>query len=586
MSDLQPQSALPPAPPLSPVLDAPQTVECDDLEKSALYPLANPELRFVATGQTDLRDLLWPWANALYARSISIALTVYHGDDLVPMVNRYFPGYQETILGSESLIISKRLLAPWKSADDRSVLWAFECQAEADLLVRFDVTIDWGEPLTQRMVDGLLVAQRNPGSQQGIYSQANAESTRIFGNPHGQPDSITLDDGAGTATLVYHVLVNGIADVILLLCMSDVGEQVAWNGFLAMRDAERAVEQSETTWADLLYRGRIWTPDTRFNHAVQAGKAAALKQTTLLRTGVAPATRRVQDAALLVDFYDSHDATQSRNLLAHMRRLAERSDGRFPEQFPTTARGRAPAPGRAVAANAAAYLGALHRHLERHPNAALLEEHAAAVTLVANALIAARHDLLRSPTPIEEAALLHALRAAATLAALRGDQTNQARWQSEVAEYRRRGVQEPEPGLPPTTAIWLDACTWTTAANAPWHFANPWLGVELAARLPWQASGIALRDGHIHVEPAWMLTQGWEWWALQGLTLPQGRLTLVWDGVRLHSTLPVVTILPHVQHESIRALHTEETEFDLTFEFRHGPGREARTLFRPRFARE
>ena len=111
-----------------------------------------------------------------------------------------------------------------------------ECQAEGDLLVRLDIEIDWGEPLTQRIVDGLLVAQLNPRRAQGVYAQRNADLTCVFGNPYGRPSSYEFDD-QGHARLSYYILINGIVEVPLLLTVSDVGEQVAWNGFLAMRDA-------------------------------------------------------------------------------------------------------------------------------------------------------------------------------------------------------------------------------------------------------------------------------------------------------------------------------------------------------------
>lgn len=108
----------------------------------------------------------------------------------MPMVTRFFPGHQELILGTEGVIVSKRVAVPRQSDHDRSVLWLLDCQAEGDRLLRLEVTIDWGEPLTQRIVDGLLVAQRNPGPARGIYQQSNADLTCVFGNPQARPDQI------------------------------------------------------------------------------------------------------------------------------------------------------------------------------------------------------------------------------------------------------------------------------------------------------------------------------------------------------------------------------------------------------------
>ena len=156
------------------------------------------------------------------------------------------------------------------------------------------------------MVDGLLVAQRNPGRAQGIYAQQNAESTRVFGNPHGRPSAYEFDDD-GHAELVYYVLVNGIVEVPLLLAISDVGEQVAWNGFLALRDSERSFELSITAWDKVMHTGRLWTSDPRLNRAVQAGRLATVRHFHRLRTGMAPDTRRVEDVPTLLKSLDTFD---------------------------------------------------------------------------------------------------------------------------------------------------------------------------------------------------------------------------------------------------------------------------------------
>ncbi|MGL4648262.1 MAG: hypothetical protein ACRC1H_02540, partial [Caldilineaceae bacterium] len=116
--------------PFDPVLDQPQSLDVDALAQDDLYLLANHDVRFFGTPLSDLRDLEWPGGGGAYARSIEVRLTAFHGDDLTPMVCRYFAGYQETIFGSESLIVSKRLAVPLRSEDDQTVLWSCECQAE------------------------------------------------------------------------------------------------------------------------------------------------------------------------------------------------------------------------------------------------------------------------------------------------------------------------------------------------------------------------------------------------------------------------------------------------------------------------
>ncbi|MEZ4715504.1 MAG: hypothetical protein R2851_05355 [Caldilineaceae bacterium] len=299
-----------------PVLDRALSVDYDELAPEMRNRLGNGELFFAVDGATDLHDLFWPWADAVYARHIRMRLTDLYDDEFSPLVTRFFPGFQETIIGTEGMIVSKRLMPPFKSSYDRAVLWILECQAEGDRLLRIDVHIDWGEPLSQRMVDGLLVAQENPQSAQGIYKQKNADSTRVFGNPQARPDHVDLDDPNG-AHLVYHVLVNGQVEVPLLMTVSDVGEQVAWNGFLAQRDCARTFELSVKEWDALLQRGRLWTPYPPLNAVANSARIAATRRVQRFRTGTAAADRRVIRAAAGRHLYRSvAEPVQSHNLLA------------------------------------------------------------------------------------------------------------------------------------------------------------------------------------------------------------------------------------------------------------------------------
>lgn len=177
-----------------PALDRPETLDYDDISPETRFLRANPEVRYQSDRNSDLHELHFPRQNRVYARSITLSLAapIYTSqgissqsvDDVLPLAVRLFPGYQETIYGAEGVIVSKRTYAPLGSADDRSVLWQLECQAEGDRLLQIAVEIDWGEPLEQRMVDGLLVAQSNPGQARGIHAQQNAESTREIGRAH------------------------------------------------------------------------------------------------------------------------------------------------------------------------------------------------------------------------------------------------------------------------------------------------------------------------------------------------------------------------------------------------------------------
>jgi hypothetical protein len=411
--------------------------------------------------------------------------------------------------------------------------------------VRFEIDIDWGEPLTQRMVDGLLVAQSNPQAKKGVYQQSNADSTRVFGNPHGRPDSVELDDAAGTAHLVYHVLVNGIVDVSLLLTVSDVGEQVAWNAFLALRDTEQVFERSNLAWEEALKTGRLWTPDPRTNHAVHLSKRDALTHLVHLRSGMAPYTRAVEYAYPLLSVLDTIDPAQSRNLLEHLRRLAVRSKARIPTHFPLRPKDPLEPPGRELHMTNSLYVAALAVHAAHHRDEAYFDTHSEPAKRCIEVLEKKKLDLM-APAP------------------------------SGVVRLR-------------------------TPPDGPIHHSDPWGGMVFASQVIWEQCGIHPNAEGIVVAPKWpslpkllrrlniAKTSGWTWWALLDLpifytsTPPSApRISLVWDGKTLHTTMPVRSELPVVIHNAIRALHTDELNFDLTFEFVDDKGGVSRrTLFHP-----
>ena len=550
--------------PFDPILDQPQSIDYDDIDPAATLRLGNQDVVFVADSRTDLTDLTWPWAGATYARSIKLTVTDPQHDELMPMVTRYYPGYQETILGSEGMIISKQLAAPLDSAEDRAVIWLLDCQAEGDRLMRLDVEIDWGEPLTQRIVDGLLVAQRNPGAARGLYAQHNADSTRVFGNPHGRPSGLQLY-ADGRAKLTYYVLINGQVEVPLLLTISDVGEQVAWSGFLALRDAERAFEISVDAWDKALKTGRLWTPDPRINRAVQAGRLAALRSVQRLRTGFAPSDREVKHVPVLVKALDGSDLIRSRNLLAHLRRVAERSGGLLPPRLPVRPKDKPEPAGARLAWTNNAYLSALYEHLQRHPDSDLLAQHYAAVQACAERLVEMREAGQADGPTLAEASV--ALRRAVVLATEQRDSANMGRWESEACELERQadaaGSSVKGEAVSPTA--WLDHSTWQLSEDRPWHFTDPWAGVGLAGDAVWQGCGLQRRRGKLAVYPK--RGAGWRWWALLNLPLDGGSISLVWDGTTLHSTQPVQSDQPVQVYAAIRARHTDELDFDLTFEF-------------------
>ena len=105
-----------------PILDQPQSIDVDAIDSTVSYQFANQEVAFTVDAETDLYDLVWPWADSTYVRSIRLSVRDPQNEDLSPLITRFYPGYQETILGSEGMIISKRLAVPLGSADDRAVM--------------------------------------------------------------------------------------------------------------------------------------------------------------------------------------------------------------------------------------------------------------------------------------------------------------------------------------------------------------------------------------------------------------------------------------------------------------------------------
>ncbi|MGL4649311.1 MAG: hypothetical protein ACRC1H_07870, partial [Caldilineaceae bacterium] len=160
-----------------------------------------------------------------------------------------------------------------------------------------------------------------------------------------------------------------------------------------------------------------------------------------------------------------------------------------------------------------------------------------------------------------------ALEMAAALAHAAGAPTVAVRWQSEAADLRRPPA---DPGPPPEPLAILPP--WAPVDDLPWRVVDPWPAIRLAGDAIWRGCGVQIEAGAIHLRPQW--PADFSWWALVALPLPQGTLSLVWDGATLHSTLPIASAfaadgapLPLALHRAIRTLHTDEDAFDLTFAF-------------------
>lgn len=553
---------------ISPILDQPQSIDYAELPSGPFNRLANHELICWLDADCNPHNVEWPWGNSIYARSIKMRVMDIHEGELTPLATRFFPGHQEVIAGSEGVIITKRLCVPYKTTDDRALFWLLECQAEGDRLLRVEIEIDWGEPLTQRVVDGLLVAQRNPGPARGVYQQSNAESTRVFGNPHGRPDHIDSDDPTHTH-LTYHVLVNGIVEVPFIFTVSDVGEQLAWSSFLSLREVEEIFDISSRNWTRRLHAGRLWTPDPMFNLAVEHARLEAIRHLQRHRSGAAPSDRRVEHIPALVAAWDALDPVQSRNLLANLWRVAEATQGRLPAILPALPHDQAIGAPEELLITNGAYIHALAEHVRRHRTPhQFLYEHLNGVRLCADALILLRAE---RPSLLEQSgqrqALATCMHLAAELATRANDEVNAARWESEGRYLMGSGGEAPDASASGFVLDrWSELTGWRYCESHPHYFDDPWMAVRFAGESIWEGSGLYVERDTIFVEPAW-LTNRYEWWALLGVTLTEERrLSLVWDGTTLHSTRPLQSSLPVLVHKRIQLLHADEFDFDPIFE--------------------
>ena len=526
-----------------PALDQPQLEEYDDIAAEARFPHTNGEIYFVADRDSDLFDLRWHWHRRAYARSIRIRIDapIYTSggisseqlDDVLPLAVQLYPGYQETIYGVEGVIVSKRIFAPLDSYYDRSLLWMMEAQAEGDRLIQIRVEIDWGEPLDQRMVDGLLVAQKDPGEARGAHGQRNAESTRVFGAAEGRPDLVDFPTDS-QAHLVYHVLVAGQVDLPLILALSDVGEQVAWNGFLVQRDISRAFKRSRATWHDITHRGRLWSPDPAAGLSVQQAKIDAVQKLARFRSGFAPADRSIESVPALVDLFDTFAPAHSRAMLDTLRRVAERTGGALPRQLPVLPRGPVDVLEADIPFAAAAYLGALHAHLQRLPDHEWLATHQQSLTTAVDELIS---FCKTPPDPNASSAALCALTSATALAQQLNLTDAASRWANAAAS--------------------LTDCESASPSGRP----SP------AATSIWNLLGITANSGEFTIHRQWH--SQWDWWAL--IQLPyraQGEddsVSLLWDGEMLHTTRPVNFDGPVTIQNQVQPFGSDEHSFDLRF---------------------
>jgi hypothetical protein len=203
-----------------------------------------------------------------------------------------------------------------------------------------------------------------------------------------------------------------------------------------------------------------------------------------------------------------------------------------------------------------------------------------AVQLCGEALLRLRWEAPGFATSPEVAGrLAAALRDAQALAVAAGDVINATRWESEWQALLAQDASGGRPAM--GWEDWRADFGWRPEGG-PWRFADPWAGMELAARALWAGCGLAALDDQVSVAPSW--PTDWDWWALLSLPLGDKFVSLLWDGRTLYATQPVASDFPVERVRRITLHHTDEFDFDPYFELQPDSRDTAGTRrFRPGF---
>ena len=222
-------------------------------------------------------------------------------ETLLPMVTRFFPAYQETIYGTDGVILSHRIFAPHAAGYDRAVCWLLEVQTEGPQLLEIAIDIQFvpdfgitrhgpvsahqlGKTVNMRMERGVVVAETAAQKTSGdLRAEDRRKEIRIFGS--SGPPTVNRFVDPGRVQLLYHVLVEGYYDLPFVLGFSPSGEQVAWHGFLALSEITSAFGDTEKYIDRYLTRSRVVTPDAQINRGLQWAKVNILRSRQQFRRG-------------------------------------------------------------------------------------------------------------------------------------------------------------------------------------------------------------------------------------------------------------------------------------------------------------
>lgn len=356
-------------------------------------------------------------------------------EQLEPLVTQFYPSHQETIWGTEGLILTQRVFLPYEAGYERGVCWLIEVQAEGPRLIQVEIELEFdAADVALRMQDGLLVATR----------AADPNHVRVFGSS-GPPSYVDLNT-PGRALLMYHVLIEGEIEQPFVLSASDAGEQLAWNGFLVLSDTERVFRETVRALDQRLAQAHVFTPDARVNQTLQWAKISLVRGQQRWRWGLGVPTESGTDRIdvaqsawyalganwLTPDFV----GRQLQFLVTH----AQEDDGRLAGALAAHDLAREPA---ASSVPTSLFLLAWQRHLNTSLEASDAAPTLSSLPTLYPHLRAAAESLTSSQETVLSDTLAHsALHAAADIAHLAGHDNDRRRFAQAAQALAARLARE------------------------------------------------------------------------------------------------------------------------------------------------
>lgn len=268
----------------------PLSFDVDTLASGAR--LANLSIVAHADALSNLASLYAPGGNRWPVRRLAYRFSLLGAgrlEELTPLVSQFYPAYQETIWGTEGLILTQRLFVPYATAYEGGVCWLIEVQAEGPRVLQVEVQIETAaDSLTVR--DGLLVA---------VMGGTVSGPAVVLGSTGPPTHWEAL--GAGRARLFYHVLIEGEVEQPFVLAAAEAGVSLAWNGFLMLIDTEQVFRETVAALDRQLAVAHVYTPDALVNRGLIWARVSILRAQQRYRWGHAVAAEAGGDRVLVAD---------------------------------------------------------------------------------------------------------------------------------------------------------------------------------------------------------------------------------------------------------------------------------------------